>query len=291
VAEHPGVDPGPRARRARTAAQVRHPRRGPLLALLGVSALVAAVMFVAFVPWPSGGTRLAAGSKGAGRVASRTPDTSASLAASASVAGEEATTPAAAKPSTTGPIKDKSFVIAWQPSHQNDTGRTWHEYVICGDIVDRAIAQLDTFTNVKVWDLNDGLTGSNNYRPKPINPHAFDVEIAAAGKAKSDLLIAVHNDGGAPSGVMGECSPGDAKSAALARKLVAAICERTGLPNRGVRTVRLYSFDKPMNKVPMNVLLEIGDNSADRAFLLNPAKRQLIATAMAGVLVKLFGTG
>src|SRR5450756_1655947 len=44
-------------------------------------------------------------------------------------------------------------VIAWIPSHQDDNGTNgWHEYQVCGDIVQRTMALLPDFTNVLCWE-------------------------------------------------------------------------------------------------------------------------------------------
>jgi hypothetical protein len=41
---------------------------------------------------------------------------------------------------------DRLVIIAWQPSHQSDTGSNgWLEYVVCGDIVDHAMADTTGF--------------------------------------------------------------------------------------------------------------------------------------------------
>lgn len=178
----------------------------------------------------------------------------------------------------------KKIVVAWQPSHQDDTGEGWHEYQICGDIVDRTIAKATNVQNVKCWDVNHGLTGTNNYRPSPTNIVAFDYEIDQANQAGAGYFISVHNDGGAPSGVLGEYLPEDEAGKKLAEQLVAAVCLKTGLPNRGVRPVRLYSLESSRNHANNKCLLEIGDNLKDRDFLENPSNRELVAQAMADVV-------
>jgi len=174
------------------------------------------------------------------------------------------------------------IVIAWQPSHQDDTGTDqWHEYLICGDIVDRILAGASgSFKHIKCWDLQHGLTGTNNYRPRPTNTPAFDAEVKRANRAGARLFIAVHNDGGSPSGVLGEYLPGDPKGLALARKLVATVCNSAGLPHRGLRPVRLYSLESPRNRAAYKCLLEIGDNARDRAFLESPQHRATIAESL-----------
>ncbi len=178
----------------------------------------------------------------------------------------------------------RTTVFAWQPSHQADTGVDWKEYVICGDIVDRVIALLPEFTHVKAWETGMGLSGSNGYRPQPKNTPAFDSEIAQANAARASVFISVHNDGGAPSGILGMCMPGDTGSRTLAERLKSALVSATKLPDRGMREERLYSLEPSRNKAGTRLLLEIGDNKADRAFLLDASNRQAIAVALAEAL-------
>jgi len=188
-------------------------------------------------------------------------------------------------PESTQELPEKKLVVvAWQPSHQDDTGRDWHEYKICGDIVDKAISKAKSVQNVKCWDLTHGLTGSNNYRPVPTNTIAFDSEIEQANQAGATYFISTHNDGGAPSGVLGEYLPGDDAGKKLAEELVNALCAKTGLPNRGLRQVRLYSLESPRNKAQNKCLLEIGDNEKDRVFLQNPNNQDLIGQVLADVV-------
>ncbi len=178
--------------------------------------------------------------------------------------------------------RDPGLTLAWQPSHQGDTGVDgWKEYLICGDIVDRVIGSLPEFAHVKAWDTEHGLTGSNNYRPKPTNTKAFDNEIAMANEAKATAFISVHNDGGAPSGILGLCMPDDGESRRFVTALVDRLAEETGLPNRGVREVRLYSLEPERNQATYRCILEIGDNAADRAYLEKAGNRQVIAESIA----------
>lgn len=176
-------------------------------------------------------------------------------------------------------------VVAWQPSHQDDTGdASWHEYIICGDIVDKAMRLCTAVSNVKCWDLSHGLTGTNNYRPHPTNTVAFDAEISVANQARADYFISIHNDGGAPSGILGICMPNDPLSRGYAERFVDVLCTRTGLPKRGVWEVRLYSLEPERNSCPVRILLEIGDNQKDRALLESDQFRQLVAQALAEVV-------
>lgn len=177
---------------------------------------------------------------------------------------------------------ERRSIVAWQPSHQDDTGdRHWHEYRVCGEIVDEAIAALPEFRNVKVWETSMGLTGTNTYRPLPTNTRAFDAETGRARAADADVFIAVHVDGGAPSGVLGEYLPGDARGRALAKHMVNEVCKATGLPNRGVRADRLYSLEKRRNPSTVKCLLELGDNMADRAMLNRSGQRRRLGRALA----------
>lgn len=172
------------------------------------------------------------------------------------------------------------IVVAWQPSHQDDTGAdSWHEYRICGDIVQRTMGLLSTVENVLAWETGMGLTGSNNNGGT--NRPAFDSELAQANGAEPDFFISIHNDGGAPSGVLGMYFLGDQKSAAVAEQLARKVSADTGLPYRGIRGHDLYSLDSVRNHAPVRVLLEIGDNANDRSFLEDPGGRQRIAEALA----------
>jgi hypothetical protein len=180
-------------------------------------------------------------------------------------------------------------VIAWQPSHQDDTGdATWHEYVICGDIVERTIALAPGFTHVMAWETGMGLTGSNNSGGS--NTDAFDSEVAKANEAGADFFISVHNDGNAPSGVMGMYFEGDEESAAIAEALARALAEGLGLPFRATVGRDLYSLDPVRNHAPIRVLLEIGDNVRDREMLEDPEGRARIATVLAQALPVILDT-
>lgn len=172
-------------------------------------------------------------------------------------------------------------IVAIQPSHQDDTGEGWHEYLVCGDIADQAIAALGRAKTVKAWDVGDGLTGSNNYRPRPTNTRAFDVEVAAANRAGARFFISIHNDAGASSGILGEYFPGDSKGRVFTDWMVSELSRRSGLPNRGTRDVRLYSLEPERNRAEYRSLVEIGDNVADRAYLSSSRNRELVGEALA----------
>lgn len=174
-------------------------------------------------------------------------------------------------------------VVAWQPSHQDDTGGPgWHEYEVCGDIAKRTMALLEGsgVRSVLAWETGMGLSGSNNAGS---NAPAFDAEIAQANQAGAHYFISLHNDGGAPSGVLGMFYSGDQASAGYAERFAQAIAEGTGLPYRGIRGHALYSLESGRNQAPIRILLEIGDNQRDREFLESPGGRQRIAEATARV--------
>jgi len=179
-----------------------------------------------------------------------------------------------------GPNVQSGPVVAFQPSHQDDTGAAdWHEYRICGDIAQRTISLLrgSPFETVLAWETGMGLTGSNN---NGSNAAAFDSEIGKSNDAGADYFISIHNDGSAPSGVLGMYFTGDARAAELAETMARSVSRQIGLPYRGIRGRPLYSLDAGRNHAPLRILLEIGDNVQDRAFLEDPAGRQKIAAAL-----------
>ncbi|RJQ56326.1 MAG: N-acetylmuramoyl-L-alanine amidase [Actinobacteria bacterium] len=176
-------------------------------------------------------------------------------------------------------------VVAWQPSHQDDVGDgDWHEYRIAGEIVDFAVAEATSTKSVKVWDINDGLTGSNSYSPEPSNVKAFDVEIAQANAASAKYFISVHIGSNGESGVIAFYSAQDEQSRLLAERLVSAVASSTPLPNKGAEEAKLYSIEQPRNKAAYRVLLEIGGTSEDIAYLSDPNNRKLVGSALAGVV-------
>lgn len=173
--------------------------------------------------------------------------------------------PAAAGPET---------VIAWNPSHQDDTGYDdWHEYLVCEDITKRAMALLPDFTNILCWETGMGLTSSN--RP------ALASEVDQANAAGAHVFISVHVDGGAPSGILGCYCPGDSSSALYAGALARSIAATMSMRYRGLYASSAYVLDPAYNRAPVRVLLELGDNVADRALLESGQGRQRMAAALA----------
>jgi len=183
------------------------------------------------------------------------------------------------------PKPKPKVVVAWQPSHQDDTGDgEWHEYKIAGAIVDSAIAAAKKVKSVKAWDIADGLSGSNSYSPEPTNLQAFDKELAIANSAKAMYFISVHIGNSGESGVQGFYTPGDSSSKILAERLVIAIASKTGLPSKGVSESKLYSLDPDKNKAQYRVLLEIGGSEEDIQYLQDRKNQRKVAAALAGVI-------
>jgi hypothetical protein len=173
-----------------------------------------------------------------------------------------------------------STTIAWQPSHQDDNGGAgWHEYMVCGDITDRTLALLPSFTNAKCWETSMGLWGTNNYGGT--NRTAFDSEIAQANAAHANVFISVHINGNTPSGFTGFYFTGDAASSRYAEALMKSVAVDMSMPYLGTVPMRFYSLDPIRNKARIRVLLELGDNVRDRALLETEDGRQRIARALA----------
>ena len=166
-------------------------------------------------------------------------------------------------------------VIAWNPSHQDDTGANgWHEYIVCGDIAKRTMTLLPGFTNVLCWKTGMGLTSGSDA--------ALKSECDRANAAHAQIFIAVHVNGGSPSGVSGEYYTGDSSSARYAQALLRSVADTMGMTYLGVvATSDLYVLSPTRNKAPIRVLLELGDNVADRALLMSKEGRQRLAAALA----------
>ena len=200
--------------------------------------------------------------------------------------------------------------VAWQPSHQTDTGRDFSEAATCNGIVEAAMAAEPALKEYKVWSLgkesyHNADSGSNTKIAHTtaaldgkISGYAY--ELNQSNRKHPQVFIAVHNNGGTKRhAVWGYIHFGDHYESAnreLAGRLVKAICAVTNLENRGVlldsttgrndyrcnKTGKLsfYSLDENINTAPYRVLLEIGDNAASHDFLLNPANQKIIGEAI-----------
>lgn len=210
-------------------------------------------------------------------------------------------------------------VVVWQPSHQTDTGKDFSEAATCNAIVESAMGTGPELREYKVWslgktDLHHADSGSNTkilhttaVLDGRISGYAYELE--ESNKRKPRVFIAVHNNGGTKrNAVWGYIHFGDKYEAAnreLAGILVKAICEVSGMENRGVLLdsttgrndyrcavtgkLGFYSLDENINTAPYRVLLEIGDNAASRAILTDPEKQRQIGEAIKKALVEWMG--
>lgn len=189
---------------------------------------------------------------------------------------------------TAKPKPKPKVVVAWQPSHQDDTGDgEWHEYKIAGAIVDEAIKAATKVKSVKAWDIANGLSGSNSYSPEPTNLEAFDNELGIANRAGATYFVSVHITSSGNSGVEGFYMPGDATSKMFAERLVIAVASRTDLPSKGVSESKLYSIESGKNKAKYRVLLEMGGTSDDIRWLEDPANQKKVGQALANAVNEL----
>ncbi len=210
-------------------------------------------------------------------------------------------------------------VVVWQPSHQTDTGKDFSEAATCNAIVEAAMGTQPGLREYKVWslgkaDYHHADSGSNTKIQHTsavidgkISGYAY--ELQESNKLKPRVFISVHNNGGTRrNAVWGYIHYGDkheADNRELAAVLVKAICEVSGMENRGVLLdsttgrndyrcaatgkLSFYSLDEQVNTAPYRVLLEIGDNAASRAILTDPEKQKLIGEAIKKALVEWLG--
>jgi hypothetical protein len=209
-------------------------------------------------------------------------------------------------------INKKKVVVVWQPSHQTDTGKDFSEAVTCNGIVEAAMALQSKLKikEYKVWslgrnDVHHADAGSNTKIEHTtavidgkISGYAW--ELQESNKKHPQVFIAVHNNGGtgrhAVWGYIHYRDQYERYNRELAGRLVKAICNATGMENRGVLLdsttgrndyrcattgkLSFYSLDENINTAPYRVLLEIGDNAASHDFLQDPANQKKIGEAI-----------
>jgi IPT/TIG domain/N-acetylmuramoyl-L-alanine amidase len=175
---------------------------------------------------------------------------------------------------------DRPIIIAWQPSHQSDTGSNgWLEYPVCGDIVDHAMADTTGFIQVKAWETGMGLWGTNN--GGGTNRPAFDSELKQAHAANAEVFISIHVDASGANTVMGMCFTSDSVSYRVADALAKTLSANLGWGQRSTKLRDLYSLDPVRNGAKIRVLLEIGDNVVNRAMFEDPTNREKIGALLA----------
>jgi hypothetical protein len=211
-------------------------------------------------------------------------------------------------------------VVVYQPSHQSDTGVDFNEALVCNGIAEAAIAASTSIVDVhKVWSYNvDGLhharQGSNTKIEHTTMVDSlgrisgYSYELQETNKLHPDLFIAIHNNGAtnrnACWGYIHEGDDRERQNRELAKELVAAVCAASGLENGGVlgdsspnrndyrckNTGKLsfYSLDENVNRSPIRVLLEIGDNKISYELLMDPSVQKKIGAAIQGVVEKRF---
>jgi N-acetylmuramoyl-L-alanine amidase len=178
-------------------------------------------------------------------------------------------------PSAVGAPGSKGTVIAWNPSHQDDTGTDgWHEYLVCGAIANKTMALLPGFTNVLCWETGMGLTSDSGA--------ALKSECDKANAAGAEVFIAVHINGGGGSGYAGYYYTGDSSSASYVDALLKSVAASMGKTLRYVKPrSNLFVLDPANNHARLRVLLELGDNATDRKKLTSAAGQQKLAEALA----------
>ena len=199
---------------------------------------------------------------------------SCSVGGSSGTAGTVTAPGNSAQGSATKPAGTRT-VIAWNPSHQDDNGVDgWHEYAVCGDIAKRTMVLLTGFSNVLCWETGMGLSSKN--------VESLKAETTMGNVARAQVFIAVHVNGGSGSGFTGEYFPGDSVSGQYAEAILRSVAATMKMTFYYVRPRQgLVVLDPAYNDAPIRVLLELGDNVADRALLASAAGRQRLAAALA----------
>lgn len=203
------------------------------------------------------------------------------LVGRSAVASTDTTAAEGALPETTSPsVAKRGITIAWNPSHQDDTGSDgWHEYAVCGAITQQAMALLPGFDNLLCWETEMGLTTNGGA--------ALRSECAKANAGKAQIFIAVHVNGGAASGVTGNYHEGDEASRRYAEALLGSIAADMGMTVHSARPRSDILVLNPLeNHAPIRVLLELGDNQADRALLTSEDGVARMAAALAKAVEK-----
>jgi hypothetical protein len=202
--------------------------------------------------------------------------------------------------------------VVYQPSHQTDTGVDFNEAEVCNGIAEAALAVADESVEIhKVWShdaqgLHHSRGGSNTKIDHTsavdeggrISGYAY--EIQESNRLGPDIFISFHNNGATnKNGCWGFIHEGDSLepiNRMLAAILVEAVCEVSALENLGVHgdsepnrndyrcasTGKLcfYSLDENVNRAPVRVLLEIGDNAMSRDLLVNREMQEKIGRAI-----------
>ena len=209
----------------------------------------------------------------------------------------------------------KSTVVIWQPSHQTDTGVDFNEALTCNAMVEAAMKKLPMKKEYKVWSLNQPNLHHANSGSNTLLSHTSDIidgqisgyayELKKANEKKPDVFISFHNNAGTKQhaiwAFVHEGDQYEGENRALAARLTAAISAVTDLTNKGVfgdswpnrndyrckETGKraFYSLDEHVNKAKYRVLLEVGDMSKSRDFLLNPENLQKIGEAVKEELI------
>lgn len=215
----------------------------------------------------------------------------------------------------------KKTVVVYQPSHQSDTGVNFNEAAVCNSIADAALAASTGAVEVhKVWSytiegLHHAREGSNTKVDHTVmidslgRISGYAYELREANRLRPDVFVALHNNGAtnrnACWGYVHEGDADETQNRELARELVAAVCDVSGLDNGGVLgdsspnrndyrckstgKLSFYSLDENINSSPIRVLLEIGDNKVSFELLMNPAVQKKIGVAIQKIIEQRFG--
>jgi hypothetical protein len=224
-----------------------------------------------------------------GRAAARKPNVSAEVTAPAK---HVVATQSPAPPSPTPSVSPTAPVIAWQPSHQDDTSNTgasgqggpaYLEYRAMGALAALVTHDSPNFRNVIAWDTSDGLFGANTM-PNPTNVKAFKTELDIANKARATYFIGLQTNVADQQKIVVYYEENDDVGAGFAGWLAQKLSALPGFSDSSRLGVRFFSLDPAQNGANYRAIIEFQGPKKVLIRAAQPAGQKPIAKAIAAAV-------